>query len=130
MEQRGALGSRRGAAEPDKPAMAKTTASTRTARIPLVSALLPLRLELRFVRPLHGLVVLERLRGIDVAECRVRRCKLTCCFDTEALREHSSERLDRHLPKAGQLRKPAVQVGAVRCLRPEACGVSAILLGH
>src|SRR5437660_5444579 len=130
MEQRGALGSRRAAAEPDRPATTKTTATTRAARIPLVSALLPLRLELRLVRPLHGLVVLERLSGIDVAECRVRGCQLARRRDTEALREHSAQRLDRHLPEAGKLREPAVQLAAVRRLGPQACGVALILLGH
>src|SRR2546421_11002628 len=122
MEQRGALGSRRAAAEPDRPATTKTTATTRAARIPLVSALLPLRLELRLVRPFHGLVVLERLSGIDVAECRVRGCQLARRRDTEALREHSAQRLDRHLPEAGKLREPAVQLAAVRRPRPQAGG--------
>src|SRR3989442_5057971 len=102
MEHRGAFGSRRAAAEPDRPATTKTTATTRAARIPLVSALLPLRLELRLVRPLHGLVVLERLSGIDVAECRVRGCQLARRPDTPTLRQHNAPRPDPHLPQDPQ----------------------------
>src|SRR3954468_9028030 len=59
--QRGAVGRRSAAAEPDRAATKTTAARTRTARIPPVSALLALRLELCLVRALLGLVSLERL---------------------------------------------------------------------
>src|SRR5438093_9499518 len=94
--QCGALGKRRAAAEPGK-ATTSTTAKTRTALIPRLSALLLLRLELRLVGALLGLVGLQRFGRGDVAERRVIRCQFARSRDTEPLCEHRAERPDRHL---------------------------------
>src|SRR5437763_10471499 len=111
--QRGAPGSRSAAAEPDRAATKTAAAKTWTARIPPISALLLARLELRLPGPLLGLIGLERLGRIDVAERRMGRGQLARRLDPEPLREHGAERLDRHCPEAGELREPPVAVGAV-----------------
>src|SRR5947209_4696670 len=89
--QRGALGRRSAAAEPDRAATRSAVAKTGPALIRPVSALLPLRLELRLVRALLGLVGLERLGGIDVAKRRMGRRQLACRLDAEPLRQHRAE---------------------------------------
>src|SRR2546429_640000 len=92
-EQRGALGSRSAAAEPDRAATRSAVAKTGPALIRPVSALLPLRLELRLVRALLGLVGLERIGRVDVAERRVVWRQFARRLDAESLCEHRAERL-------------------------------------
>src|SRR6185295_4624207 len=128
-EQRGALGSRSAAAEPERQATTTTVTRTRAARIPRLSALLALGLEFCLVRALLGLVRLERLGRIDVAERRVVRRQLASRLDVEPLREHSAERLDRHLPEARQLPQAPVQLGAVGSVVPELSSIAAVLVG-
>src|SRR5919204_443203 len=101
--QRGTVGRRSAAADPDNPATTSAAATMRAARILPVSALLPLGLEPGLVLALHRLVALERLRRIDVAEGRVARRQPARGLDAEPLREHRRERLDLHLAEARQV---------------------------
>jgi hypothetical protein len=56
---------------------------------------------LGLVGALRGLVVLERLRRVDVAERGVPGHELLGGGDVEVLGEHGADRLHLHLPEAG-----------------------------
>src|SRR5919197_3747817 len=81
-----------------------------------------------FMRALLRLVLLERLRRIDVAERRMIRDEVLRGVDAEALREHRAERLDLHLAEARERRDAPSQVGSVACFGPDALGVPAVRL--
>src|SRR5437763_1393113 len=73
----------------------------RGAPAPAHAASLPLR-PLGLVSLLRGLVVGERLRGVDVTERRMPRHEPLGGLDAVLLREHGAERLHLHLAEARQ----------------------------
>src|ERR671935_1623062 len=125
---RDAVGSRSAAAEPETVATRRPAAATRTARMRVVSALLPLRLEPRLVGALALLITLQRLGRIHVAERRMIRDEFLRRPDTEPLREHGRERPHLHLSEPRQSLDPAPQFAGVAHIVPEPLRLSAVLL--
>src|SRR5947209_18636353 len=80
------------------------------------------------MRPFLRLILLERLRRIDIPKRGMTRRNLLSRFDPETLRQHRGERPELHVAEPGQRGDPTSQIGAVRCLSPDALGVPAVLL--
>src|SRR5512133_3309303 len=85
----------------------------RPLRPPSNSGLL-LGAHLGLVRALLRLVVLERLRRVDVPERRMARHEVLCDRDVEALREHRAHCCHLHLAEARQGGEATPEIGAVR----------------
>src|SRR5207249_7344884 len=82
------------------------------------------------MRPFLRLILLERLRRIDIPERGMARSNLLSRFDPETLREYGGERPELHVTEPGQRGDATSQIGAVGRLRPESLGVPAVLLLH
>src|SRR5262249_14331521 len=87
-----------------------------TTRDPPVLGLRPQR---RLVRALGGLVALQRLPRVDVAERGMAGDETPCGLDAEPLGEDRAQRLDLHLAEPRQLLDPVAQVVRVTRLGPE-----------
>src|SRR5881227_3388987 len=66
--------------------------------------------QVRLVGALRGLVLLERLRRVDVTQRRVTRRHLARDADVEPLREHCRQRSDLHVAVAGQRSDALLQI--------------------
>src|SRR5687767_4026103 len=84
----------------------------------------------RLVRALAGLVLLERLPRVHVAERRMRRHQRLGQRDAEPLREHGRERVHLHLAEARQRLQPRPQLLRGAGLVPDARGVAVVALRH
>src|SRR3954453_23423509 len=82
--------------------------------------------QLSLVGALARLVVGQRLSRIHVAQRRMGRDEALGGLDPEVLGQNRAERLDLHLPKAGQRSDVRPQLVGVRGVGPYAGGVAAV----
>src|SRR5688572_19661446 len=115
---------------PPQPASARTLTAAPSAKVSLIESSLLLsssacrRSDGGLVSTFRRLVLLERLRGVDVAERRMLRQHVVPAveLDRQALREHGEQRARLHVAHAGQGEQTPLQVGRIRCLRPHPLG--------
>src|SRR4029077_10757591 len=58
------------------------------------------------------------------------RCDLPRCFDPEPLCQYGGQGLELHVAEPGEGRNSLAQILAVRSVRPDALGLTAVLVDH